>query len=1132
MPVFKSTPAPGGGGRRSSGGGGSFLGSVLNEAENLPGQILHPASTVVPDLIQMGRSMPAGLVAFGEHPIRQGEAIPGQMFSQLTDPSEWYNHPAINLLNVAQFAPVVGAGARGLELGRVLGETSSLANPEMFAAGATPEEIAAATPTRTIGEQARQAILHGPPVPNRVIYERPTASRGFFETPTEPRTSPQSFKSQGMYFSPSPSIRAGQRLVDLVHETYPNMRVPGLWRSQAARIEKAQFTKLLSEKGRAPGEVESHMLVKQFGKAAPDEHEAIRLAAYQVDPAVRAAYIKNEVLPKVRGFELKNAQKQLARTEEAAKYIEMREVTTPPTMETVQPAEGDVGTTTPEQQVPVSVPKPFREAHIAENPGVAGFVAKSSVVLNPERYDKMLEHATRASVDGRTKAIRDAATTTVDRLNEVGRPAEKTVVPPQAYEHMVHPGGTYMLPYIKDEFTKLKEYERLARLVSNIRTNELIKSGDLEGGGALQRILEPKNLIEGHGIIPNIADLKRNLNLAKGAGHTARAALLEKEIAHWEGIRGGAGGQMSMEIPEEGRPHPLTDPALAKMGFRVPDMPTLKQSVEQYRRSWRGGKVPLPSSLTHAYQGVLERRGGGDPNVARVVAASHQEASRFLMLSKLRTTILASARPTPAGLDPAYAVPIVNDYWEGRLPAGYQFPEKALQEGANLSADDAEGAGRWFENIRQLLTEKSSALQWAQNHGYPFLTEEQLNTIPVRGVRWVDKRMFGGLDKQNPLFAATDSPIVRKFFKFTDAANEAQKAGLLYLKPSYLGTNMLGNVGLALTQQGFLAPLNLTKSFKVLFTGKGLTPEAVATIKSGMGQGLSGMLDSRRSLLGRVARGSSWMAQQYGKVIDDPFRFSSFLHEADVAGFRSADQIEKLTTDPALADKLTEVFTRANDGMINYERMGPGEQAIVRRLVFFYPWLKGSSRYGYQLFINHPGAAAFSSTLAQQGHSWQEQQLGALPDYLSSLIPLHGGQSAINPTSAAILQQPADLLDAFSNMVRLNPNPSLNLLQNLTPADAFLYTAATGNTTVPHRANERRISAALNEGFGGWPLINLIGNLIHGSHPKPGRLYPNDTLTTQLLRWGVSGGLTPREINKAKANYTAWQQEHPTGFQP
>jgi len=804
--------------------------------------------------------------------------------------------------------------------------------------------------------------------------------------------------------------------------------------------------------------------------------------------------------------------------------------------------------------------------------------------LNEARWDN--PPPPRASAGDADPALRASARHLVTKLNQQGRPAE--AVTRNVTEVVTHPGGTYTLSRIREkagptefdpegkvsqkELDYLRGYVKAAKAVSDSRTNQLIKMGALDPVSAVTRTLGAKNVIERRGLIQDLKALAREIQNHKNfaqregisaeakAAHLAEAEKKQLELDYWTNhlkVRAGELGnqQLSMEMPEAEAemPHPIEDPALAKLLARVPEVVSGdKINLEGVLRTYRGGKIPLPPELTHAYQGVVLSHGVQEPNVAAVIAGSYHDAARFLYLNRIRDMILAAAADTPEGIPEQYRLPIVTDYWGGKLPMGFHFPQEMMNKGDSLTGDEAEAAGRFWEQIRQMFMDPRSAVEWAnrtfkepsrslrfaQEKGSPivFQTEKDLATRKIPGIKWIDRRMLGGLDQPNPIWSAMDKPGLRTFVHMTDAINTAQKASVLYLKPSYLLPNMLGNVALAMIHQGFLSPLNLAKSARALFTGKGFDQEVVDNIRAASGSGFTGMFRKSRSISGRIQRGSNVLSGAYGKLIDDPFRFSAFLHEAREQGFVTNADMKRLFNNPENQDVLDEITMRANDALINYERLGPGEQAILRRLVFFYPWLKGSTRYSYQMLINHPVASGFLGQEGQQGTGINENLLGPLPSWLGAagLVPLQGGRQVVNPQSTQLFGTPADIVENIANILQGHPIPDISMLpQNLSPADTFLYTLLTGHTTMPTAASSPRYIRAASEAFGSQPWWQLIKNLKGGGNVNWNSVYPVNPVGQAVMRYLLTGGLTPRTFNRWKANEEARRQiaSTQTGYQ-
>jgi len=141
----------------------------------------------------------------------------------------------------------------------------------------------------------------------------------------------------------------------------------------------------------------------------------------------------------------------------------------------------------------------------------------------------------------------------------------------------------------------------------------------------------------------------------------------------------------------------------------------------------------------------------------------------------------------------------------------------------------------------------------------------------------------------------------------------------------------------------------------------------------------------------------------------------------------------------------------------------------------------------------------------------------------------------INPSAAGLFGTPADLMEAAKNLVQHNPNASLSILSNLSPTDAGILAALSGHTTLPVQAGTPWYQRGLEEAFGGQPAETMLQTLFPGQLGSPTHggfgVYPTNPLNTELSRYFLLGGLTPRVFNRYQANYEAYNLSHPTGYQ-
>jgi hypothetical protein len=703
---------------------------------------------------------------------------------------------------------------------------------------------------------------------------------------------------------------------------------------------------------------------------------------------------------------------------------------------------------------------------------------------------------------------------------------------------LIEEGGTHTLPLLREDAPQeLKDYLEKARTLSNGRTQALIFGKVLDPMRAALRTLAPKNIMEGHGLNPDVGAMNDRLaNLtAQGFGDSRVANELRANIRYWT------------ERPEGvGPPTMPLNSALAEHLFRVPEGLPNRTVGDFIRRPFSGAKPQLPSTLTNAYHGAILRFGGPERNTARLIAESYAESTKFLYLNRLRKMAVASAATTPRDIPVGFRLPILLDRWKGRLPAGNEFLQNLLREG-DAAPTEAEAAGWRMNNARSLLMDPRAALDWVKNwttkddgglrwakqHGFPQdATLADLERYEIPNVGWIDKRLLGGIDRPPPAWQMSESTLARGLLQAQDAINEAMKAMILYLKPAYIVPNFLGNVAMALVQQGFMTPMNLVNVYRLLFSGKGLPEDVVNTYKAVSGGGFAAetLSDSAKTVFTRMRGAINWAAGQYAKVVDDPLRLASIIHEANAAGFSTREDLIALARDPRYERSLMEVSNRANDALINYARLTPGEQEYLKRIIFFYPWVKGSTRYGYQLAINHPTVALAQAPAARIGQQWQGSVLGPLPDWAQGFIPF-GRNQVMNPGAAALLQTPGNLMDAIANIVRLNPNPTVSLLANLAPVEAGIYAGLSGHTPLGAPARESWLQRGVSTTFEGIPAINDIVQAL--SQPNPASYYPTrgGDPWNAFSRWALLGGITPTVWNIQKANINAWREAHPTGWQ-
>lgn len=684
--------------------------------------------------------------------------------------------------------------------------------------------------------------------------------------------------------------------------------------------------------------------------------------------------------------------------------------------------------------------------------------------------------------------------------------------------------GGRVTPLIRPEFTKLADIVDQSRLLSHAR--EGLIGNVLADPNAIGRKLNPLRVIMGESIPELPEKVQNELRYLKGfatksgnpeayADKIADAEARLKEAQHRE--------QNPFTLGEE-----EVSPEYVAHLFRVPyaTKPAFRNLLGGGAR-YAGGKAAPPSTVTHAFKAGYLKHGGGRNDITNLLAESYAEAARYVVLRQARDRILSLSYKSPQdllaqGVKPENIVAINTDALKGGVSGDLMRQWRSEQFGGaipeeTLNADEVQAIGSQYDELRkQIFQEYNSSMEGNPNYVF------------------ADRRLLGGLDEPNPLTGINARAAGRSGLKFVDALNNSVKSAVLYLKPAYLFPNWLGNVALGLIHQGFAAPGNLFKAARLEHKIGG---EAVSAIDTLMGGGITDTLLPQQGTLARISKGANYLGGKYGKVIDDPSRRAAFYTEAIRAGYDTPEAVKALVTKPEHVEAAQTIAQRAAKEIIDYEDLGPWEQSVIRRVVFFYPWVKGASRYGLHFFQNHPAASFVNAQFAKEGEKQQEEILGKLPAYAEGLIPFghvknNGLPITVNPASASILETPGDVLESLHNLFTGHPNKDLNLLQNLAPFDAALLTLASGTPTGgPDHPGETIFEKGLQQLYGGLPLATAVQSVT--SPAGPGRVYPAAqgsyagvplNVLIALSRFGLFGGLTPRPYNPGAGSVSAQRE--------
>lgn len=396
---------------------------------------------------------------------------------------------------------------------------------------------------------------------------------------------------------------------------------------------------------------------------------------------------------------------------------------------------------------------------------------------------------------------------------------------------------------------------------------------------------------------------------------------------------------------------------------------------------------------------------------------------------------------------------------------------------------------------------------------------------PIEGIRWVSSEAFHASE----LFSAPTAFYNRSntwgrmeaLGYGVDTINDLMKLSLLPLNPAYAPMNLFGNLALNLMQQGPFALLNIPRAAML---GRELGPDAATAIDYYMGRGIMHLGETE--IIGRNY--SATMSNALGVVVDLVPRRAAFLHEAWAMGFRSGDDIHQLLGNEAFKNELYEVVQRANDAIIDYERLSPFERKYLQRILFIYPWIRGATRYTYRFPMEHPIQAMAFAWLYERQQAWADEELGKRPWYAEFNIPIgeveRFGETyplTLNPKQLVPFTTPvemANMLTSWATGSEISQSP-IEALQPFWPA---LVASLTGYDTFAQREVGRG-PGTFFEQVSSFPLRQAIEDVGKSDEEleeaASNRLYPRNRQDT-LIEIGL-GSLAPTPYNPEKGQFYA-----------
>ena len=258
--------------------------------------------------------------------------------------------------------------------------------------------------------------------------------------------------------------------------------------------------------------------------------------------------------------------------------------------------------------------------------------------------------------------------------------------------------------------------------------------------------------------------------------------------------------------------------------------------------------------------------------------------------------------------------------------------------------------------------------------------------VPIDNIRWVPQTFIHETMLKHEISTASNyGGLLHVAGVGFDVMNDLARAGILFLSPFYAPVNLIGNLAMNAIHQGVFMPSNLMRS---AFLHRELEKGDRLFIDKMMGHGMSAAMAP--SVLMKKPGGA--LAHYLGLAVDLFPRRSAWLHEAARQGYRDPAKMRKLIADaklgnPHATNEVDLISRRANDAIVDYERMSPFEKNVMTRLLFVYPWLRGATRYTMRFTLDHPMQAAALALMADYAYENANEKLGDRPGYAIQQLP-------------------------------------------------------------------------------------------------------------------------------------------------
>lgn len=398
-----------------------------------------------------------------------------------------------------------------------------------------------------------------------------------------------------------------------------------------------------------------------------------------------------------------------------------------------------------------------------------------------------------------------------------------------------------------------------------------------------------------------------------------------------------------------------------------------------------------------------------------------------------------------------------------------------------------------------------------------------IGTEAPPGFKWVDRKTLGQLGRPS-------IPLPSRFGRFVDAANAGQTAATVYYKLGHVATRA-GTDAMTNLVQGSLNPVAMTKAFRVW---RGLSEEERDQALAGVGGGgFSALPQEGLGPVGRVARaGSGFWAHK----VDAPSRFLALHYEATRSGFGSLDKFKALLQEakdpshlqPHERATVDGVFARADRAAIRYDGLNDFEKRYVQRAIWFYPWIKGATRFAGHTLVEHPAKSAGLGIAGANSAQQAARDLGPQPSYNAGYFKVGGTlgmPTVVNASTVSPLATPAEVTQSLLHAN--TPTQAEQLSSYLSPALGTLARAAFHVDELGRASKTGILNQAAKGVVSTTPELALIHGLTATPDNQARKMFPTDPREA-LLRFLI-GSIFPRTMNVPVANRSAIAEHQAAG---